>query len=44
MAHISGDDTLVRAFKENFDIHTATAMKVFGVEKDQVTGNMELCH
>ncbi len=40
MAHVCGDDALVRAFKENFDIHMATAMNVFGVPKEEVTGNM----
>ncbi len=40
MAHICGDEALVRAFKENFDIHTATAMNVFNVAADEVTGNM----
>jgi DNA polymerase-1 len=40
MAHICGDEALVTAFKENFDIHTAAAMNVFGVAADEVTGNM----
>jgi len=40
MAHVCGDETLVHAFKENFDIHTATAMNVFNVTKEEVTGNM----
>ncbi|MCE7934432.1 MAG: DNA polymerase I [Chlorobi bacterium CHB2] len=40
MAHICGDEALVRAFQENFDIHTATASNVFNVTPDQVTPNM----
>ncbi len=40
MAHVCGDETLVRAFQENFDIHTATAMNVFNVLKEEVTPNM----
>ena len=40
MAHITNDPALVNAFAEDFDIHTATAMKVFGVEADQVEPNM----
>jgi DNA polymerase-1 len=40
MAFICGDDALVTAFKENFDVHTATAMNVFGVPAEEVTPNM----
>lgn len=40
MAYISGDETLVDAFRNNLDIHTATAMGVFGVEAGEVTPNM----
>lgn len=40
MAHVCGDEALVRAFKENFDIHTATAMNVFSVPMEEVTPNM----
>lgn len=40
MAHISGDPALIQAFANDFDIHTATAMKVFGVTADQVEPNM----
>ncbi|SAK38971.1 DNA polymerase I [Caballeronia glebae] len=31
MAHISGDGSLMRAFKEGEDVHRATASEVFGV-------------
>lgn len=37
MAHISEDDALMRAFREDIDVHRATASEVFGVEVDQVT-------
>jgi DNA polymerase-1 len=37
MAHISGDDALVRAFHEGLDVHRATAAEVFGVTVDQVS-------
>lgn len=40
LAHISGDEKLIQAFKEGMDIHTKTAMDVFHVEKDEVTANM----
>ncbi|EDY87204.1 DNA polymerase I [gamma proteobacterium HTCC5015] len=36
MAHLSGDETLIRAFKEGRDIHQATASEVFGVPLDEV--------
>jgi len=37
LAHISGDDRLTEAFKNNEDIHTTTASNVFDVPKDEVT-------
>ena len=37
LAHISGDENLCNAFKNNEDIHTATASGVFGVAPDEVT-------
>ncbi|MFA1641568.1 DNA polymerase I [Chryseomicrobium imtechense] len=40
MAHMSQDEKLVRAFQEDRDIHTQTAMDVFGVAADEVDGNM----
>lgn len=40
MAHISQDENLVDAFRQDMDIHTRTAMDVFGVGKEDVTGNM----
>lgn len=40
LAHFSGDDTLRDAFHEDMDIHTRTAMDVFGVAEDAVTPRM----
>jgi DNA polymerase-1 len=37
MAHISGDEALLRAFHEGLDVHRATAAEVFGVPVDQVS-------
>ncbi|MGT2847003.1 DNA polymerase I [Streptococcus massiliensis] len=40
LAHISGDQHLIDAFKHGADIHTSTAMRVFGIEKpEDVTPN-----
>ncbi len=36
MAHISGDEALLHAFREGLDVHRATAAEVFGVPVDQV--------
>ncbi|MBI5974218.1 DNA polymerase I [Staphylococcus canis] len=40
LAHITGDATLQHAFINNEDIHTTTAMKVFGVAENEVTSLM----
>jgi DNA polymerase-1 len=37
MAHISGDEALLRAFREGLDVHRATAAEVFSVAVEQVT-------
>ncbi|HEY3809315.1 MAG TPA: DNA polymerase I [Steroidobacteraceae bacterium] len=37
MAHLSGDESLLRAFAEDRDIHQATAAEVFGLPIDRVT-------
>ena len=37
MAHISGDEALLRAFTEGIDVHRATAAEVFGVAINQVS-------
>ncbi|MFC0821050.1 DNA polymerase I [Moraxella marmotae] len=37
MAHFSGDESLIRAFNQNLDIHTATAAEIMGKSIDEVT-------
>lgn len=40
LAHISKDEHLIEAFQQGADIHTSTAMRVFGIEKaEDVTAN-----
>lgn len=40
LAHISGDENFIRAFREGEDIHTHTASEVFGVPDEEVTREM----
>lgn len=40
LAHISGDEKLKEAFIHDMDIHTKTAMDVFGVKAEEVDSNM----
>jgi len=41
LAHIAGDKHMIEAFKNNVDIHTNTAMRVFGIPNtDDVTSEM----
>ncbi len=41
LAHISGDEHMQEAFKEDYDIHAHTAMRIFGLNStDEVTPNM----
>jgi DNA polymerase-1 len=40
LAHISGDEKLKEAFLNGMDIHTKTAMDVFGVSEESVDSNM----
>lgn len=37
LAHITEDENMIGAFKNNEDIHTSTASKVFGVPMEEVT-------
>ena len=37
MAHLSGDDNMIEAFREGFDIHRATAAKIWHETMDDVT-------
>jgi DNA polymerase-1 len=39
MAHLSGDEGLLKAFHEGGDVHRATAAEVFGVKPEEVTAN-----
>ena len=39
MAHLSGDETLLKAFRNGDDIHSATAAEIFSVEQDQVNAD-----
>jgi len=40
IAAISGDESMIQAFKENKDIHTTTSAKVYGVDETEVTPQM----
>jgi len=37
MAHLSGDEALLKAFHDGVDVHRATAAEVFGVAVEEVT-------
>jgi DNA polymerase-1 len=39
MAHLSGDEGLLRAFHEGGDVHRATAAEVFGVAPEEISTN-----
>lgn len=40
VAHLSKDESMINAFKENKDIHTSTAAKIYGVKENEVTKEM----
>jgi DNA polymerase-1 len=40
MAHLSGDEAMIKAFVNNEDIHTATAAKIYKLTHDEVTREM----
>ena len=40
LAHMSGDEEMIQAFRDGVDIHTVTASQVFGVSSDRVTSDM----
>lgn len=40
LAHISEDENLIQAFRNDLDIHTKTAMDVFHVSAEEVTSEM----
>ena len=37
MAHMSGDNDFIEAFRQGKDIHSATASKIFGVPEEELT-------
>jgi len=37
MAHLSGDEALLKAFQEGVDVHKATASEIFGLTPDEVS-------
>ena len=40
MAHLSGDEGLIQAFREGEDLHRFVGAQVFGVEPEEVSGEM----
>ena len=40
MAHMSGDQAMIEAFRSGADVHTATAAKIYKVAFDEVTSDM----
>ncbi|OGL43233.1 MAG: DNA polymerase I [Candidatus Schekmanbacteria bacterium GWA2_38_11] len=40
LAHMSGDELLVEAFRQNQDIHIRTASEIFGLEPDLISEQM----
>ncbi|MGQ9847745.1 MAG: DNA polymerase I [Bacteroidales bacterium] len=40
MAHLSEDEHMLSDFKQNIDIHTATAARIFGIPPEHVTREM----
>jgi DNA polymerase-1 len=40
LAHLSGDDYLIRAFHEGIDVHAFTAAEIFNIPLEEVTNDM----
>lgn len=40
LAHLSGDETMIGAFRDGVDIHASTASQVFGIPIDEVSPEM----
>lgn len=40
MAHLSGDNNMINAFKNGYDIHTATAANIFKIPMEEVNADM----
>ncbi len=39
MAHLSGDEALIKAFDNDQDVHNSTAARIFNVDQEQVTAD-----
>jgi DNA polymerase-1 len=40
LAHLSGDESLIRTFVEDLDIHTRTASEIFGLPPEEISPEM----
>lgn len=40
LAHLSGDEHLIRAFRDGKDFHRATAARIFGIPEDEVDSHL----
>lgn len=40
LAHMAKEEKMMEAFQSDFDIHTKTAMEIYGVNADEITSNM----
>ncbi len=40
LAHLSGDETMIGAFRDGLDIHATTASQVFGIPLEEVSSEM----
>ncbi|NCC99128.1 MAG: DNA polymerase I [Bacteroidia bacterium] len=40
MAHLSGDENMIEAFREGYDIHASTAAKIFKIDISEVSSDM----
>lgn len=40
LAHMAHEEKMIEAFNKGMDIHTKTAMEIYGVDKDEVTSAM----
>ena len=39
LAHMSGEENLIKAYRDGKDIHTTTASQIFGIPEDKITQN-----
>ncbi|PLV60271.1 DNA polymerase I [Thermotoga sp. KOL6] len=40
LAHLSGDENLIKAFEDKVDVHALTASRIYGVKPEEVTEEM----